>query len=273
MRSSVLSLVAILAISPVASVFAVDMADTGATTPDITFSAAASLTPSAGSSLGEYKSVSCSSNAAFGPAMCDQCFDGGSLKVGERLTGLFDNWTNITTSPLTAYQNEQKTPNMSRFGNTTWAMTPASEAGIWKYSSDILWTSGTGSFILTPSSKVNFRIADLNAGYTLEKTDRKDGELVGLLRFPTVYHVTNMATATEGAAETHYECVAYKLAAPTTPTVGTPATPGVPATPGTPAPVPVKEMTKTETGPETLLLIAAAFFIAFGLMFTLRKRA
>ena len=55
-------------------------------------------------------------------------------------------------------------------------------------------------------------------------------------------------------------------------------TPPTPATPGTPTPVPQKptpapEMTKTETGPETLLLIAAAFFIAFGLMFTLRKRA
>jgi hypothetical protein len=32
-------------------------------------------------------------------------------------------------------------------------------------------------------------------------------------------------------------------------------------------------MTQTETGPETLLLIAAAFFIAFGMMMTLRKRS
>lgn len=32
-------------------------------------------------------------------------------------------------------------------------------------------------------------------------------------------------------------------------------------------------ITKTETGPtETLVLIIAAFFIAFGLMFSLRKR-
>lgn len=66
--------------------------------------------------------------------------------------------------------------------------------------------------------------------------------------------------------------MAYKLDAPT-PTVVTPPAPA----PGTPAPpakvAPVPEMTKTETGPETLILIAAAFFIAFGLMFTLRKRA
>ena len=61
--------------------------------------------------------------------------------------------------------------------------------------------------------------------------------------------------------------MAYKLDVPA-PVVAAPETP-VPE-PVKPAPVP--EMTKTETGPETLLLIAAAFFIAFGLMFTLRKR-
>lgn len=48
-------------------------------------------------SLGENKSVSCSSNSAFGTNSCDECFDGGSVTVGKRLTGLFDNWTNNTT--------------------------------------------------------------------------------------------------------------------------------------------------------------------------------
>ena len=192
--------------------------------------------------------------------------------MGVRLTGLFDNWTNTMPSPLTAYKDEQKSPNMVRFGNTTWSTSPASEAGVWKNSSDILWSSGSGSrasFILPPGQKVRWIEADINAGYTLDKTDKKNGEMVGMLRFPVVSHATNVQTATEGAANTHYECVAYKLEAPVA-TVVAPPIPVAPTTPG--KPVPAKEMTKTETGPETLLLIAAAFFIAFGLMFTLRKR-
>ena len=72
-------------------------------------------TPSVGSALGEYKAVSCTSNPAFATNSCNQCFEGGSVKVGERLTGLFDNWTNMTSGMLIAYKDEQKTPNMIRF--------------------------------------------------------------------------------------------------------------------------------------------------------------
>ncbi len=228
--------------------------------------AAPAVTPSAGSAIGEYKSVSCNSNSSFTVNSCDQCFDGGSVKVGTRITGLFDSWTNPTANLLIAYKDEQKTPNMVKFGNSVWTTTPASEAGVFKYSSDVVWTSaGTGSkssFSLSPSTKAKFLEADIGAGYTLEKTDKKNGEMVGILKFPLVSHSINLQTAAEGPADTHTECVAYKLEAP----VVTPVTP-------TPAKVaPPKEMTKTETGPETLLLIAAAFFIAFGLMFTLRRR-
>ncbi len=277
MRSFSLSMIALVAITSVSSVFGADATNmaSGATPPlpavtadsPVVLSAAPVVTSSAGSALGEYRAVNCNSNSSFAINNCNQCYDGGMVKTGVRLTGIFDNWTNNTTSPLTAYKDEQKNPNMVKFGNTTWTTSPASEASVWKYSSDVQWTAGTGSrssFILSPGQKIKFIEADLNAGYTLEKTDKKNGEVVGMLRFPVVSHVTNVQTATEGAADTHYECATYKLDAPTTPPPTTP-----PPTP----PKPVKEMTKTETGPETLLLIAAAFFIAFGLMFTLRKRA
>jgi hypothetical protein len=279
MRSLTLTSIAFIAISSTVYAFAADPVPTSpvSATPSqaeaMPLSAAPVIAASAGSSLGEYKSVSCSSNSAFAINNCDQCFDWGNVKMNTRLTGLFDNWSNTTTSPLTAYKEEQKTPNMVKFGNTTWSTTPASEAGVWKYSSDILWSSGSGtksSFILSPGQKVKFVEADLNAGYTLEKTDKKNGEMVGMLRFPVVSRVTNIQTATEWAPDTHYECVAYKLDMPT-PTVVTPPAQVTPVTPAKVTPVP--EMTKTETGPETLILIAAAFFIAFGLMFTLRKRA
>ncbi len=200
---------------------------------------------------------------------CDQCFDGGSVKTGARLTGIFDNFANGTPNFLVTYKDEQKSPNMVKFGNSVWTTAPADESKIFLYGSDVQWTtSGTGgkmSFMLNPGQKVKYYDADLSAGYTLTSTDKKAGDLVGMLRFPVVSHSLDVKTAAEGAANTHYECVAYKLDAPAvvTPTPGNP----------TPAkPVPPKGVTQTQTGPETLLLIAAAFFIAFGMMFALRRR-
>ena len=276
MRSFSLGMLAIMMMAPLASV-SLTYADTGSTAVAADTAVSAALTESltaaptipamAGSSLGEYKSVSCASRPEFGISSCNQCFDGASVKVGTRMTGLFDNWTNSTKNLLVAYKTEQKTPNMVKFGNSVWTSIPSNEASVWKYSSEVqpFWT-GTGTrenFTLLAGNKVRFLEADVGAGYILEKTDRKNGELVAMLRFPVIYHTVDTSVATESSATTHYECVAYKLDTP----VVTPATPVTPV-----KPVPPKEMTKTETGPETLLLIAAAFFIAFGLMFTLRRR-
>jgi hypothetical protein len=215
-------------------------------------------------SFGENKSVSCTSNAAFGTNSCDACFDGGSVTVGKRLTGLFDNWTNPTTGFLVAYQAEQKNPNMVSFGTTTWTSSPTDASKVWKNGSDIVWVTQSGStkmqYILGAGQKVKFVEADLAAGYTLDKTDRKNGDLVGMMRYPTVFHTIDTTTGTEGAAKTHVECVSYKLSVPEI------------VVPVTPKPV-TPEVTKVQTGPtETIILILAAFFIAFGLMFSLRKR-
>lgn len=231
--------------------------------------AKSTVTPLAGSAAGEYKSLSCSSNSSFAINSCDQCFDGGSVNVGDKLTGLFDNWTNSSSMTLSAYKEEQKAPNMVRFGDTTWSTLPASEANIWKYSSDVVWVRPPGEkksqFLLAGGQKVKFYDADLGAGYTLEKTNKKAGDLIGLLRFPVVSHTMDLGTASEGPASTHYECVAYKLEAP-----AASVTPPV-ATGSTKTPEP-SQVTKTKTGPETALLIAAAFFIAFGMMFTLKRK-
>lgn len=215
--------------------------------------------------LGEYKEVSCSSDAIFGQNSCNQCFTGKSVKVGERLTDLFDNWNNTSTNVLVAYKDEQKTPNMVAVG-ANWVPSSSDESKIWKSASDVVWmpsTNGKGdSFMLIAGQKVRFMQSDFGAGYTLESTTQKHGDVIGLLRFPIVYHTLDATTGSnDSAATTHYECVTYTLDAPTTP-----VEPPVPVTP--------PSVTKTETGPaETLVLIVAAFFIAFGLMISLRKRA
>ncbi len=215
-----------------------------------------------GTALGEFRSVSCNTNPAFATNSCDQCFDGGSVKQGGTITGLYDNWLNNTSNILVAYKEEQKMPNMVRFGNTTWIANPPDETKFWQYSSDIVWvqagSGGKSQYILPAGQSVKFLEADLLAGYRLDKTDKKNGEVVGILRFPLVSHVID-SSANESAANTTYECAAFTVSA-SAPTV-------TPETKPTP-----KEITSTKTGPETLLLIVAAFFIAFGLMFSLRRR-
>ena len=124
------------------------------------------------------------------------------------------------------------------------------------------------NYILPPGQKVRFLEAEMGARYVLEKSDKKNGEMVGILKFPIVSHAVAAANGSEGAASAHNECVSYTLA----------ASDMVPPTPVTPEPTPVTpptpgEVTQTATGPaETLILILAAFFIAFGMMFSLRKR-
>ncbi len=226
---------------------------------------AATLAPTnktLGSSLWEFKSVNCNTNPTFSTNSCDQCFDGGSVKVGDNINGLFDNWINNSPNIMVAYKEEQKTPNIVRFGNTTWTSNPANDAQFWKYSSDIIWvqagSGGKNQYILPAGQTVKFIESELGAGYKLEKTDRKNGDIVGMIRFPLVSHVVDSA-ANESIANTTYECATLTLSAPAV----------TPAKEVKPTP---KEITTTKTGPETLLLIIAAFFIAFGLMFSLRRK-
>ena len=170
---------------------------------------------------GEYTEVACSSDAIFSQNSCGQCFVGRGVKVGERLTGLADNWKNTTSNYLIAVRDEQKTPNMVSY-DSVWTPSSADESKMWKNSSAITWipgTSGKDEFQLLPDQKVTFMETDLGAGFTLTSSQKKHGETVGLLRFPVVYYTMDMTTVTRSAtADTHYECVKYTLENPATPT-------------------------------------------------------
>ncbi|PID84310.1 hypothetical protein CSB09_01675 [Candidatus Gracilibacteria bacterium] len=222
--------------------------------------------------LGEYKEVKCSTRAEFTKNSCNQCFEGGQVTIGKKKTDLFDNWTNNTKTIATAYKDEQKTPSMIAI-NSKWNSAPTKESDVWVYDSDVAWTPTTGgkkNFVLTAGRKVRFWKSDIGAGYTLASTDKKAGELVGILRYPVVFKTTDLSTGKESAAKTHYECVAYTLdkKQAVTPPKDEKKPPKKEETP------PTENLTKSETGPaETLILIVAAFFIAFGLMISLRKRS
>lgn len=165
---------------------------------------------------------------------------------------------------------------MVAFGNTKWTASPTDETKLWKSASDVNWVPSTSGstklqFLLPAGQKVRFIESDLGAGYTLTSTDKKTGDVVGMLRYPVVFHALD-AAGNAGAAKSHYECITYKLAdAPVVTPPPTTVTP--PPTTVTPKPPVVPPgATQTQTGPETLILILAAFFVSFGLMFTLRKR-
>lgn len=61
---------------------------------------------------GDYKEIECSTQAFFAANNCNQCFDGGKVAVGQKITGLYDTWTNKNASEQIAYKNEQTYPEM-----------------------------------------------------------------------------------------------------------------------------------------------------------------
>ncbi len=171
------------------------------------------------------------------------------------------------------YKDEQVMPTLLNLGsstNTKWSAVPTDATKMWIYTPEIIWmnstvASGKQEYLLGSGQTVKFIQQDVGAGYTLLSSDASSGAFIGMVKFPLYYHDRNISTSTDGDKQSHFECVAYKYAAPTTVTPNT-TTPTTPTTP-------TADMTEQETGPESMILIAAAFFIAFGLMFSLRRRA
>lgn len=282
-RAFSLILISSLSVFSTASVFAQDedvLSDvvdvntevtTSADTDDLDTTLNAANNPTAVNAVStrhwEYKEVACSSDVVFSQNSCNQCFIGSTVKVGEKKTDLFDNWRNNTTDVVyTAVKSEQKTPELVSFGSK-WVPSNADESKMWIFHTDVSESffpgaNGWEEFALNPGQEVRFYQTSLGAGYTLESTTKNNGEVVGMLKFPVVYYTQNISGEDRSTSpETHYECVSYSLEKEEAPA----PTPNKPTTP---------EVTKTETGPaQTLVLIVAAFFIAFGLMISLRKRS
>lgn len=216
---------------------------------------------------GDYKEISCSSQPFFAENQCNQCFDGNKVTVGQKLTGFYDSWTNKNETEQIAYKDEQSYPSMVNLGGdgTSWKSVPNDDTLFWKYGSEVLWVesltgSGKMEYTLDPGRTVTFMEADLGANYSLEKTDKKEGEFVGLMKFPVAYHDVS-TSGTESGKQDHIECVAFA------------SNQAVPAatvpTPKAPAP----EVTKVKTGPETFLLFAFASLLAFVFVAFRRKKA
>ncbi len=224
-------------------------------------------TPAALALPGDYKEIQCSTQAFFAANGCNQCFDGGKVTVGQKLTGFYDTWTNKNETDQVAYKDEQAYPSMVNLGGpgTSWKIVPNDPGLYWKYGNEVVWVeslSGSGKmeFTLEPGKTVTFMEADLGANYSLEKTDKKEGQFVGLMKFPVAYHDIS-ESGVESAKQNHVECVAFA------------SNQAVPAA-TVPAPkAPAPEVTKVKTGPETFLLFAVASLLAFVFVAFRRKNA
>ena len=196
------------------------------------------------------------------------------MVIGDKLTNLFDTWTNTNPTEQIIYKNEQTMPELINVGgaNTTWSSIPDDPTKFWKFANEIAWvnstlggsvtasgTTGTGltatgtdsqkqEFLLEANKKIRFLESDFGAVNTLEASDKKDGDTVGVIKYTLNYHDIS-ADGNESALKSHTECVAYKLS-------GEKATP--PAVPPT--------ATKVKTGPETTIIILAALGLGFGIM-------
>lgn len=214
---------------------------------------------------GDYKEIECSTQAFFAANNCNQCFDGGKVAVGQKITGLYDTWTNKNAAEQIAYKNEQVYPEIVNLGGdaTSWKSTPSDPSLFWKYGAEVLWVdslTGTGKqeYVLDPGKTVTFMEADLGANYSLEKTDKKAGEAVGLAKFPVAFHDVS-ADGKESAVQLHYECVAFASeAAPAPAPVVKPVTP---------------QATVVKTGPESFLLLALAALLTLSFVAFRRKKA
>lgn len=213
---------------------------------------------------GDYKEIQCSTQSFFAANNCNQCFEGGKVAVGQKITGLYDTWTNKNTTEQIAYKDEQVYPDMVNLGGSgvSWKITPSDPKLFWKYGTEVLWVdsltgSGKQEFVLDPGKTVTYMEADLGANVSLEKSDKTAGEYVGLMRFPVAFH--DVATdGKDGPLQMHYECVAFASEAAPAPT---------------PAPTPTPQATEVKTGPESFLLLAFAALLSLSFFAFRRKQA
>ena len=227
--------------------------------------ASISIVSIASAAPGDYKEISCASQAFFAANSCNQCFEGGKVTVGQKITGFQDTWTNGTKNELIAYKDEQVYPDMVSLGGagTSWVATPNTPSLYWKYGTDVVWVnsltgSGKQEFSLEPGKTITFMDSDFGASYALDKNDTKAGGYVGLMKFPVVYHEVGAAGGKEGAKQTHLECVAFSTAA--APAVVVPPKPQPPKLP--------------KTGPgEMALLGGLALLLGLGVVSYRRRKA
>lgn len=211
-----------------------------------------------------FDSIACDSDPAFAQNSCNQCFDGGEKSQGDTVGLLSDDWKNDSTNSQIVYKEDQKLPFMQDIssGSASWSQVPDSES-FWEYSDEFnaLYDSKQEGYVLPAGQKVMWMKSKLGYGYTLDKNTLSKGGNIGLLVYPFKPHnILESGEITIDDVE-HRECVLFKSA-------GAPSTPETPSTPSTP-----EKPQLPKTGPESIVFVAIALLLAFGLLMFTRKNA
>lgn len=229
--------------------------------------------------MGDFKQTDCAlpvfANNGCAVSSNTQCFEGGALKAGEKITGLSDSWTNTASGDVVMYKDEITYPSIVNVGgaNSAWLSNPTKETDFWKIGSELIFTPETATkkdvFTLKAGKKVTVLEASLGANYQLERTDKKNGDYVGLVKFPVNYHVVDDTTGKAGALVNHLECAVFKVNVATAAAVA----PIVKPTPPTTTPAPTGA-TKVKTGAaDTFLFMGLAMLLALAFMFARKRKS
>ncbi len=209
------------------------------------------------SSYAATTTVSCESDAVYGENSCDQCFDGGSVVVGDNKGELFDVWENDSDTDQLLFKEEQEMPKMIPLGGASWSENKAGEGiDFWQYTSelDAFHDEENLGEKLPAGQSVKWIASSLGSAYELSSSTAMAGDNVGLL----TYDISVRNLAADGTIDTeakkHRECVLFKAAGGTTPPPVIPKNPELP-----------------KTGAEHILLVFVALLLGFGFL-KMRKK-
>lgn len=201
------------------------------------------------SAYAAYPEVSCSSDASFSANACSQCFDGGTVSVGDNLGLLTDDLLNEKSNDIIVYKEEQEMPNMVNLSeDASWSQTPSGE-WFWEYTDafNALYSSDEDGYVIDGDSSVVWLQSKLGYAYTLDTNTAAEGTNVGMLVYKLISHDVSGDGDISIDSDEHNECVLFASGDGSTPP------------PELPPELP-------ETGAEHWLLAALALILGFGVL-------
>lgn len=209
------------------------------------------LTSLVGTVSADYLELDCSSQDIFESNSCTQCFDWWTKATWDYIGLLKDDWINSSSSDKILYKEEQEMPNMLNLNPdwVVWSQTPSSD-GFWQYTEDLDALYDWDAYLLESWEKVTWIESKIGYAYKLEQNTLPENSNIGLLMYTLVSHDLLENGTPSINSDEHTECVLFKSAWESEPTVIEEEPPKLP-----------------ETGPaEYILLLALAMLIGLAII-------
>lgn len=200
-----------------------------------------------------YEEIDCKTDPIFESNSCIQCFNWGTKKAWDYIWLLKDDWVNSSNNDRILYKEEQKMPNMVNLDTSSviWTQTPWTD-GFWEYSSsfDSLYSDLEEWYILKKWQTTTWLESKLGYAYQLDKNTAVENSNIGLLKYYISTHDILEDWTPSIDDNEHVECVLFKSAWESEPTV-----------------VPEEPKKLPDTGPaEYILLLVLAMLLGFAVL-------